>query len=950
MLTRTSFIIILFYCGLACCTSKRSGPSHSGESDTNDTAYTNITQAQADTLVSRWARAGEYDTLQGFLQGWIGNRVAAQRSPEAVHVAARAFALLPDRSPQQKNAALLLYAQRSTIEKDTAASRLFYSLFAGQYAYAFRIDVYDPQYTEIAEYFIALQNSQPWLDKTTLLDFKESLGIGYNVAGDLKKAISYDLELVNYDLSTGDLYNISGSAPNLCIPLMENGLYDSVIRFTGRLMRTFSFSRENLSVLHTTRAEAFLRTGDLGGAVAESQLTATMLPFVPAEDLPKRKLELGMTRSGIEYAFSRYRECLRQCNLSLQSALAYKGVYRDRIAGKILLQKGAAYRKLQLPDSAVIAFHQALYTVTRVDSADRNALPAEKDIYAENTIMDALDSLAAVWDQQYTTSQDTRFIKQALQARKLAFIAEKKLLEAFSYDDAMQTMLRQGKDRSEKALDNCYRLWQQEKKEAWVQEAILLNEHSKSIILLHSVKRNNVLKAVPVIDSAAQPLNHTRYRIVILERSLALATDPGIQDSIRRELEMQNRVFLEQESRLNQQYPALRRTGMDTARLHTSELRRSVIQRNTVLLQYFTAGNGAYVTWLDDKKGSGMEFIAANALPVVTHFLQHCKDPHGLFEKDRAAFFRLTDSCTRTILPPAVATAIRNGDCDHLLVIPDGVFSVLPFEALTVNNNEFLIRNITVSQASSISTLLVNNTDRSGDERLAVFTPFSRQGFHRLPRLPFTKEEADAVTKSHPGSRLFDDAAATIGHFRNSLQQDAVIHIATHADLGDGHEPRIYFSDSILYMQELYALGTTADLVMLSGCETGLGTLDPNEGPLSLSRAFYYAGAGNVINSLWPIDDAATAQLFNVFYKTYTQGNSGDALRKAKLQYLQKNTGSLNAPYYWAGLVHTGQDKEGDGKDSRWLLGVLLISLLLSVIVLLYRYKRRRPQLSLLAG
>jgi CHAT domain-containing protein len=72
-----------------------------------------------------------------------------------------------------------------------------------------------------------------------------------------------------------------------------------------------------------------------------------------------------------------------------------------------------------------------------------------------------------------------------------------------------------------------------------------------------------------------------------------------------------------------------------------------------------------------------------------------------------------------------------------------------------------------------------------------------------------------------------------------------------------------------------------ADLVTLSACQTGLGTV-LGQGSIGLTRAFMAAGARSVLASLWRVDDDATRALMVAFYKEYLQhGNKGLALQNA---------------------------------------------------------------------
>ena len=80
--------------------------------------------------------------------------------------------------------------------------------------------------------------------------------------------------------------------------------------------------------------------------------------------------------------------------------------------------------------------------------------------------------------------------------------------------------------------------------------------------------------------------------------------------------------------------------------------------------------------------------------------------------------------------------------------------------------------------------------------------------------------------------------------------------------------------DGVLRLNDIFGMSLSAELVVLSGCETGLGRQVRGEGLVGLTRAFMYAGAPRVVSSLWRVDDQATAQLMTRFYRHMLAGDS----------------------------------------------------------------------------
>jgi CHAT domain-containing protein len=107
----------------------------------------------------------------------------------------------------------------------------------------------------------------------------------------------------------------------------------------------------------------------------------------------------------------------------------------------------------------------------------------------------------------------------------------------------------------------------------------------------------------------------------------------------------------------------------------------------------------------------------------------------------------------------------------------------------------------------------------------------------------------------------------------------------------------------LLTATEIAQLKTLADLVVLSACDTGRGTIT-GDGVLGLARSWMAAGASSVVVSLWAVNDQSTSVLMQQFYQGLKgQPDRAVALRQAMLTTMQQ----YPSPYDWAAFSLMGQ-------------------------------------------
>jgi CHAT domain-containing protein len=112
--------------------------------------------------------------------------------------------------------------------------------------------------------------------------------------------------------------------------------------------------------------------------------------------------------------------------------------------------------------------------------------------------------------------------------------------------------------------------------------------------------------------------------------------------------------------------------------------------------------------------------------------------------------------------------------------------------------------------------------------------------------------------------------------------------------------------DGLLRASDVVRLDLPADLVVLSACETGLGTKILGEGLVGLPQAFMAAGASRVLVSLWPVDDLASSKLMSRFYQGYAAAGRSPAAAHREAQIAMWRMQRYEAPFFWGAFELQG--------------------------------------------
>jgi CHAT domain-containing protein len=193
-------------------------------------------------------------------------------------------------------------------------------------------------------------------------------------------------------------------------------------------------------------------------------------------------------------------------------------------------------------------------------------------------------------------------------------------------------------------------------------------------------------------------------------------------------------------------------------------------------------------------------------------------------------------------------------------------------------------------------------------------------------QLQFANQEATQVAHLMGGETWFE-TTTTKTKFLTEARHYRYLHLACHAEFDLEHPlqsnlhlgPQTYLTMGDIFGQ----LSLQAEVVTLSACESGLHQILDGDELFGLVRALLYAGAGNVVASLWRVDDESTLWLMTRFYTYLKEGDTpATALKKAQLDLKEgiglaaggvEATRDFSDPYYWAAFVLVGQIRATSG-------------------------------------
>lgn len=476
-------------------------------------------------------------------------------------------------------------------------------------------------------------------------------------------------------------------------------------------------------------------------------------------------------------------------------------------------------------------------------------------------------------------------------------------------------------------------------------EALEFAERAKARALLDVLQGGRVSVQKAMTAEEQEKERQLKSELTRLNTHLTRATqsdepDAGQINAFKSQLEKTRLNYEAFQTALYSAHPDLKVQRGEAPVINAQEFGTLLPDAATALLEYVVTDDKIYMFAITRAAAKADTEVRVYTLPVKRDDLASQVEAfrRQLASRDlgfRAAALKLYD----LLLKPA-QSQLRGKT--NLIIAPDDKLWELPFQALLVGANRFLIEEAAIAYAPSLTVLREmtrrprhRNGDAASASLLALGNPLvGKETANRatlalrdekLDPLPEAEQEVKVLKRLYgiARSKVYTGAEASEDRVKSEASQATILHFATHGMLNNAAPMYSHLAlaeggageDGLLEAWELMQLDLKAELAVLSACETARGRIGAGEGMIGLSWAMFVAGVPATVVSQWKVESAGTRDLMVSFHRALislpeagrAKATKTEALRQAALK-LMKNA-ETSHPFYWAGFVLVGDGR-----------------------------------------
>lgn len=600
--------------------------------------------------------------------------------------------------------------------------------------------------------------------------------------------------------------------------------------------------------------------------------------------------------------------------------------YTAREVAKMYVEEASLYSYLGKHEISKIRLQRALNILLPIQK--KMVLPDKNSLYPENTFLSIFDALAEL---------ETNLQKK-IDYYNLSFYVSDLIKDNIVSQESLIIQQFDDRKRTEKCLQIFWNEYQKTKDNSWIEKAFLFAERSKNVVLKDKSSLKTLIETHPKNKDLIIQNQLTSQQETLINKLIRLqitGENPNEIETINSKLASISIELKSYNEKIQKQFKSSFKNEISISDLYAK------IEKDKAQMVYFFWGNesvyefqiiGKKITWNQIK-------IDENFASTLKNFIHFFDDASKINED--VNFFSKTSFQLYANLKLSDLQKDKN-----TIIIPDGLLNFVSFDALVTqkttsknfNKIPFLVFQNKLAYQTN-ATLYIENIPKEKQNTILGFFPVFE---NTNAELLYSKEEAKALLPFKPN--LFMNEEATKENFLKNSSNYSILHLSTHGTSGTFNEPAtLVFYDDLMLINELYALEDChPQLVVLSACETGIGKLQKGEGAMSIARAFQYAGAENILFSLWKINDYAAAQLMKNFYVNFEKTNSFfESNYLSKLDYLNDESisNAKKSPYYWSSFVYYGAV---DSEENNYFYYLLFGGVLVGAFVIILRVSQRK--------
>lgn len=634
---------------------------------------------------------------------------------------------------------------------------------------------------------------------------------------------------------------------------------------------------------------------------------------------------------------------------------------------------------------ALRAAHQA-FTANVINYTDTNHLADLTPFIAKHEILDPvnlignLNNRGKIFYDLYLETNDIKYLKSAYSNLMTQIAIFDKTKNTLSDKDKLKVLGEQFMPYAN-GIDYAYQLYIITKNSTYLDLSFELAERSKDAVLSSSLNAKKALNIGGIPDTLIAKENTLKKQIAKLEKKRYNTK----QDS-ESYIAIQSRLFdlkrnLERfVQKLEKEYPAYLAYKNNPTTASIQAIQDYLQDDRTAVLAYYVGKDNLFI-WkiMSDSKSFHRVPLDSNHLEKVATYRNILTNVNYFRNNSNRALneYRLLGF---DYYEDLIATALDSDQVKNLIIIPDNFLGHLPFETFLTKKLEqveiefdkfpYLVQDYNIQYSYSGNLLLQNRAAsrqlESNNQVLGVAALYRPDNIlnnnlttdevvvrkHLIP-LPEATKEVQALERLLEGKFLYG-AKANEKNFKQNIGNYGILHLAMHGILNAEATANsaLAFSekegndeDDFLYASEIVNLPLQTQLVVLSACETGYGKFTKGEGVMSLARSFMHAGVPSLVVSMWQVNDYSTAKVMEFFYQELKQGkNKSEALRLAKLSYIERAEGIAAHPAFWAAFIQLGDNSTLDLQTFHWtsiILVLSIISVLLFIGIFIYRKRAK---------